>query len=31
LELAGVSDKDQCYENHALSIQFLKDKGILID
>ena len=29
LELAGVTDKDQCYENHAISIRFMKDKGIL--
>lgn len=31
LELAGVNDKKQCYDNHALSIQFLKNKGILTD
>lgn len=29
LELAGVSDKKQCYENHEISIKFMKDKGIL--
>jgi len=29
LELAGVSDKQQCYENHSRSIKFLKDKKIL--
>ena len=29
LELAGVTDKEQCYENHAISIRFMKDKGIL--
>lgn len=29
LELAGVADKQQCYDNHAKSIQFLRDKGIL--
>jgi len=31
LELAGVNDKKQCFNNHAISIQFLKDKGILTD
>ncbi len=29
LELDGVTDKKQCYSNHAESLQFLKDKGIL--
>jgi hypothetical protein len=29
LELAGVTDKQQCFDNHVKSIQFLKDKGIL--
>ena len=29
LELAGVADKQQCYDNHATSIQFLKNKRIL--
>lgn len=29
LELAGVTDKQQCYDNHAISINYLKDKGIL--
>lgn len=29
LELAGVTDKQQCFDNHAISIKFLKDKGIL--
>jgi hypothetical protein len=29
LELAGVTDKQQCYNNHDISIKFLKDKGIL--
>ncbi len=29
LELAGVSDKKQCYDNHEISIEFLRDKGIL--
>ena len=29
LELAGVADKQQCYANHATSIQYLIDKGIL--
>jgi len=29
LELASVADKQQCFANHAKSIQFLKDKGIL--
>ena len=29
LELASVADKQQCFTNHAQSIQFLKDKGIL--
>jgi sugar phosphate isomerase/epimerase len=29
LELASVDDKQQCFNNHAASIQFLKDKGIL--
>lgn len=29
LELAAVADKQQCFDNHAKSIQFLKDKGVL--
>ncbi len=29
LELAGVTDKNQCFENHFMSIEFLKGKGIL--
>jgi len=29
LELAGVIDKQQCYDNHATSIQYLREKGIL--
>lgn len=29
LELMGVKDKHQCYDNHSYSIQLLKDKGIL--
>lgn len=29
LELAAVSDKKECFNNHDISIQFLKDKGIL--
>jgi hypothetical protein len=29
LELTAVPDKQQCYDNHKKSIQFLKDKGIL--
>jgi hypothetical protein len=29
LELAGVTDKKQCYVNHDISIQFLIDRGIL--
>jgi hypothetical protein len=29
LELAGVSDKQQCYDNHSRSIKFLRDKKIL--
>lgn len=29
LELAGVTDKQQCYENHTLSLKFLREKGIL--
>ena len=29
LELASVADKQQCFQNHAQSIKFLKDKGIL--
>lgn len=28
-ELASVPDKQQCFANHAASVQFLKDKGIL--
>lgn len=29
LELAAVAGKQQCFDNHATSIQFLKDKGVL--
>ena len=29
LELTAVADKQQCFDNHARSIQFLKDKGVL--
>ena len=29
LELTPVADKQQCFDNHAKSIQFLKDKGVL--
>lgn len=29
LELTSVEDKQQCFNNHAASIQFLKDKGVL--
>ena len=29
LELAAVDDKQQCFDNHESSIQFLKDNGIL--
>lgn len=29
LELTAVEDKQQCFDNHAQSIQFLKEKGIL--
>jgi sugar phosphate isomerase/epimerase len=29
LELNAVKDKQQCIENHKISIQFLKEKGIL--
>jgi len=29
LELAGVTDKKQCYENHEISIKFMKDRAIL--
>lgn len=29
LELTAVEDKQQCFDNHAKSIQFLKEKGIL--
>lgn len=28
-ELASVPDKEQCFANHASSVQFLKDKGLL--
>jgi sugar phosphate isomerase/epimerase len=28
-ELASVPDKQQCFANHASSVQFLKDKGLL--
>lgn len=31
LELTAVEDKQECFDNHATSIQFLKDKGILKD
>lgn len=29
LELAAVENKQQCFENHAASIRFLKDSGVL--
>jgi sugar phosphate isomerase/epimerase len=29
IELLPVTDKQQCFDNHAKSIQFLKEKGIL--
>jgi len=29
LELPGDEDKSQCYKSHAMSIKYLKDKGIL--
>jgi len=29
IELLPVTDKQQCFDNHAKSIQFLKDKGVL--
>lgn len=29
LELTAVESKQQCFDNHAESLQFLKDKGIL--
>ncbi|QHV99676.1 sugar phosphate isomerase/epimerase family protein [Spirosoma endbachense] len=29
IELLPVTDKKQCFDNHAKSIQFLKEKGIL--
>ena len=29
LELDPVPDKQQCFNNHAISIQFLRDKGVL--
>lgn len=29
IELFPVADKQQCFDNHAKSIQFLKDKGVL--
>lgn len=29
LELASVADKKLCFANHAKSVQFLKDKGVL--
>jgi len=29
LELAALPDKQQCYDNHAASIKFLKDIGVL--
>ena len=29
LELNAVKDKKQCIENHKISIQFLKEKGII--
>ena len=31
LELTAVEGKQQCFDNHAKSIQFLKDKGLLDD
>lgn len=29
LELTAIEDKQKCFDNHAKSIQFLKDKGLL--
>jgi sugar phosphate isomerase/epimerase len=29
LELVSTESKEECFNNHALSIQFLKDKGVL--
>jgi hypothetical protein len=29
VELPGEEDKNQCYNNHAMSIKYLKDIGIL--
>lgn len=29
IELNAVSNKQECFDNHAKSIQFLKDKGVL--
>jgi sugar phosphate isomerase/epimerase len=31
IELLPVTDKQACYENHAKSIRFLKNKGILVN
>ena len=31
IELLPVTDKQACYDNHAKSIQFLKDRGILVN
>jgi hypothetical protein len=31
IELLPVNDKQACYDNHAKSIRFLKDKGILVN
>ena len=31
IELLPVTDKQACYDNHAKSIRFLKDKGILVN
>jgi sugar phosphate isomerase/epimerase len=29
LELVSTENKDECFDNHALSIKFLKEKGVL--
>ena len=29
IELSAVADKQQCFNNHAKSVKFLKDKGVL--
>lgn len=31
IELLPVTDKQACYDNHAKSIRFLKDRGILVN